>query len=107
MASFPQWSEPGSSTAPDVAEARQRVIEALGSMERGERNALDAMRGVLCTYVTALKAEGATRDQAVEAVRELISEPTSDEGAFRLLPPAREALVELSIYWCSEAFGPG
>ena len=93
------------STAPDLAEARASVIDALGKMERGERNALDSLRDVLCSFVTALKAEGATRDQAVEAVRRLISEPATSEGAFRLLPPAREALIELSVHWCAEEFG--
>ena len=93
------------STAPELAEARANVVEALGKMERGERNALDALRDVLCGFVSALKAEGATRDQAIEAVRRLISEPASSDGAFRLLPPAREALIELSMHWCGEEFG--
>ena len=93
------------STAPELAEARANVVEALGKMERGERNALDALRDVLCGFVAALKAEGATRDQAIEAVRRLISEPASSDGAFRLLPPAREALIELSMHWCGEEFG--
>jgi hypothetical protein len=105
MASYPGWSEPGPSTAPDVAEAREKVVGALRSMERGERNSLDGMREALCAFVTALKTDGATREQAIEAVRDVISQPASEDGGFRLLPPAREALVELSLYWCTEEFG--
>ena len=89
--------------SPAVADARDWVIDALGRMEQGERNALEGMREALCAYVTALKADGATREQATEEIRRIVSQPVTD-GAFRLLPPAREALVELSIYWCSEAF---
>lgn len=81
------------------------MVDALGRMERGERNSLDALRDVLCTFVSALKSEGASRDQAIEAVRRVISGPATSDGAFRLLAPAREALIELSIYWCGEDFG--
>ena len=106
MAGYSEQDQPiAQSTAPDLAEARANVIGALAKMERGERNALDALRDVLCGFVTALKSEGATRDQAIDAVRRLISEPATSEGAFRLLPPAREALIELSMHWCAEEFG--
>ena len=105
MASYTQRGHSGSETALEIADARESVIEALGRMERGERNSLDALRDVLCVYVTTLKAEGASRAQAIEAVRRVIAEPTSVEGAFRLLPPAREALVELAMHWCGEEFG--
>jgi hypothetical protein len=105
MASYSERDHPGPMTALEIAEARENVVDALGRMERGERNSLDLLREVLCVFVTALKAEGATRNQAMEAVRRVISEPTSTEGAFRLLPPAREALVELATHWCGEEFG--
>ena len=90
---------------PDIAGARESVIDALGRMERGERNALDEMRDTLCALVSALKASGATREQAVEDVRRTITEPVTAEGGVRLLPAAREALLELSLYWCAEDFG--
>jgi hypothetical protein len=105
MASYSDRGHPGPATALEIAEARANVVDALGRMERGERNSLDTLRQVLCVYVTALKAEGATRTQVMEAVRRVIAEPTSAEGAFRLLPPAREALVELATHWCGEEFG--
>ena len=106
MARYSEQDQSGAqSTAPELADARANVIAALGKMERGERNSLDVLRDHLCGFVNALKAEGATRDQAVEAVRRLISEPATSEGAFRLLPPAREALIELSLHWCVEEFG--
>jgi hypothetical protein len=88
-----------------VNDAREWVIDALARMERGERNALEEMREALCALVTALKADGATREQATEEVRRIIAEPVTTEGSFRLLEPAREALIELSLYWCSEEFG--
>ena len=105
MASYPERDQQGPSTVPDLAEARANVVDALGRMERGERNSLDALRDVLCTFVTTLKAEGASREQAIEAVRKLITEPTTPDGAFRLLAPAREALIELSVHWCAEEYG--
>ena len=106
MTSYSERSHPGAPpTAPELAEARAAVVDALGRMERGERNSLDALRDVLCTFVNTLKAEGATREQAIEAVRRIISAPATSEGAFRLLPPAREALIELSTHWCAEEFG--
>ena len=105
MAGYLDTTRSAAAAAPDLAEARAKVIEALGKMERGERNALDSLRDVLCGFVTALRAEGATRDQAIVSVRRLIAEPATSEGAFRLLPPAREALIELSMHWCAEEFG--
>ena len=104
MASYTQVSQPMSSTPPDTTDAREWVRTALGRMERGERNALEEMREALCALVTALKAEGASQAEALRTVRGIVSEPLTEEGAFRLLPSAREALVELSIYWCSEAY---
>jgi|SRR5688572_15011243 len=105
MASYSERGHTGPATTLEIAEARASVVDALGRMERGERNSIDMLREVLCVFVTALKAEGATRQQAIDAVRLVIAEPTSTEGAFRLLPSAREALVELAIHWCSEEFG--
>src|SRR5687768_8878634 len=105
MTSYSDQGHPGPAMALEIAEARENVVDALARMERGERNSLDLLREVLCVFVTALKAEGATREQAMDAVRRVIAEPTSTEGAFRLLPPAREALVELAVYWCGEEFG--
>ena len=95
---------PRSAPAPELTDAREWVIDALGRMERGERNALDEMREALCAFVSALKSDGATREQATEEVRRIITEPVTAEGGFRLLGPAREALIELSLYWCSEEF---
>jgi hypothetical protein len=103
MAPYSGSSQAGA-TAPEVAEARENVIAALARMERGERHSLDAMRDVLCSFVSALKSDGATREQAVEAVRQVVSVPASQEGEFRLLPPAREALIELTLHWCAEEF---
>jgi hypothetical protein len=95
-----QWG----AVAHDVADARAGVVTALARMERGERDSLDVLRDALCSYVTALKAEGASRDDALEAVRQVISEPATVEGTFRLLAPAREALIELSTHWCAEEY---
>jgi len=105
MASYSERGQPGASTAPELAEARANVVVALGKMERGERNALDTLRDVLCTFVGVMKSEGASRDEAIEAVRRIISEPATAES-FRLLAPAREALIELSTHWCAEEYGP-
>ena len=103
MASYSEQGRPGLSMPPELAEARDSVIAALARMERGERNALDGLRDVLCTFVGVMKTEGASRDQVIEAVRRVISEPATTD-AFRLLAPAREALIELSLHWCAEEF---
>ena len=103
MVSYSDRDQPGLSTAPEVAEARENVVAALARMERGERNALDGLREALCTFVGVMKSEGASREQAVEAVRQVISEPATAD-AFRLVAPAREALIELSLHWCAEEF---
>ncbi len=89
----------------DVADARDGVVRALARMELGERNALDGMRAALCAMVSALKAAGATREQTMDEVRRIIAEPVTPDGELSLLAPAREALVELSVYWCLGEFG--
>ena len=107
MASYQGRAPQAVSTIPEVAEARAGVVAALARMERGERDSLDVLRESLCTYVSALKQEGSSRDDVVAAVRQVISEPASSEGSFRLLAPAREALIELSTHWCAEEYARG
>jgi len=105
MANYPDRGQLGESTVADVADARAGVVAALARMERGERDSLDVLRESLCTYVSALKADGATREMAIDAVRDVISAPATLDGSFRLLAPAREALIELSMHWCAEEYG--
>ena len=83
---------------------RVRVIQALQRVEQGERDSLDELRAALCTFVSALRAEGATRDVSIREVTELIMTPASPAGESNLGAPAREALVELSTHWCAEQY---
>jgi hypothetical protein len=96
-------SEPVGSTT-GQANPRESVKRALASVERGERNALEGLREALCGFVVELRKEGASRDEAIAAVRELMTEPATAAGMAVLLPPAREALVELSTYWCAQEY---
>ena len=86
------------------AAARQHATEALLRVERGERNALDGLREAICTYRSALEADGTTREDALQRVRELIATPASSEHTW-LLPAAREALMDLAMYWCAQQDG--
>lgn len=88
----------------DAAGARDEVVRALGRLEQSERNALEEVRLALCALIGAFRAHGMPYDAIVETVRALISTPTTPEGAYTLLPAAREALVELSVQWCSEEY---
>ena len=87
-----------------LADARRGVALALASVERGERNALEGLRQALCSFVVALREGGASKEDAMAAVKALMAEPATPDGAMTLLPPAREALVELSTYWCAQEY---
>ena len=86
------------------ATERAFVIKALQRVEQGERDSLEELRSALCSYVGALRAEGADKDTAIRTVAELIMTPIDPDGESNLRPPAREALVELSTHWCAEEF---
>jgi hypothetical protein len=86
--------------------ARSDVVNALGRLERGERNALDGFRSALCTFIGTLRDHGVARETVVESVRAVVSAPATPEGARTLHPSAREALIEMSINWCADEFGP-
>ena len=85
--------------------ARTLAIRALERLERGERNALEEVRETLCAFIAHVRAEGMPREQALEIVRTLVSTPQSPAGGPSLTPAAREALVELSTYWCVAEYG--
>ena len=59
----------------------------------------------MCGFISALRAEGFATDAALAAVRELVSSPVTPDGGLSLLPPAREALAELTSHWCAEEYG--
>ena len=86
-----------------TAEARAAAVHALRAVEEGQRDSLDALRDAICTYLTQLRAEGLSKDIALERVRSVIAEPATDEPGW-LLPAAREALMDLAMYWCSEQY---
>jgi hypothetical protein len=86
-----------------VSTAQLEVVEALGRLERSERNALEEFRTALCVFIGSLRAQGMDRDTVAETVRALVAVPTTD-NVRGLHPSAREALIELSIHWCAEEF---
>jgi hypothetical protein len=106
MSTNPRRDEdPGRATARrEIVEARAGVVRALARVERGERNALEELRGVLCTFVRALRDDGASREDAIEAVRVVVSTPATQDAGPELRQPAREALVELSTHWCAAEY---
>jgi hypothetical protein len=88
-----------------AAEMRAAVAQALARLERGERNALDNLREAVCAFVLALRTSGSSREAAVEEVRTVMSQPSGSGTEHSILPPAREALVELSTHWCADQYG--
>jgi hypothetical protein len=95
---------PGSVPQRVAISARDGVVRALERVERGERNGLDRLRTALCAYVRALRDTGASKEEVIQAVRVLVSNPVNADARFGLLHPARVALVELSTHWCSEEY---
>ena len=93
---------PGTATR-TTGEARAAAVQALRAVEEGHRDSLDALRSAICSYLTALRAEGLDKADAMELVRSVIAEPASDDPGW-LLPAAREALMDLAMYWCSEQY---
>ena len=107
MRTEPDPQEPGgTSVQRAAAEARGSVARALARLERGERNALDELRDAVCAFVLALRTNGTSREDAIEAVRAAMSQPSGSGDEYSILPPAREALVELSVHWCADQYGP-
>ena len=94
----------GATTRRETLDARARVVSALARVERGERNALEELRDVICNFVRALRVDGASKSDAVEAVRVLVSAPATQDAGPGLRQPAREALVELTTHWCASEY---
>lgn len=84
-------------------DARAAAIDALRAVEEGQRDSLDRLRHALCSYLTALRADGLAKAEALEQVRAVIASPASDEPGW-LLPAAREALMDLAMHWCVEQY---
>jgi hypothetical protein len=62
------------------------VLASLARVESGQRDALDDLR------------------VALWAVRELVLQPVTPEGAIALTPIVREALAELTLEWCQAEY---
>jgi hypothetical protein len=84
--------------------AKDRALSALAQVEQGQRDSMDELRVCLCSYVGALRRDGVSREQAIDAVRSLIGAPVTPDGAFALTPIVREALAELTLQWCSAEY---
>jgi hypothetical protein len=79
-------------------------LNALAQVEQGQRDAMEELRVCLCSYVGALRREGVSREQTINAVRSLMSAPVTPDGAFALTPIVREALAELTLQWCTAEY---
>ena len=86
-----------------ASEARAAAVEAVRAVEEGERDSLDRLRAAVCTYLSALRAEGTEKSAALDEVRAVIATPVSDNPGW-LLPAAREALMDLAMHWCIEQY---
>ena len=82
-------------------EARAAAVHALRAVEEGQRDSLDTLRSAICSYLSALRAEGLDKADALARIRSLIAAPASHDPGW-LLPAAREALMDLAMYWCTE-----
>ncbi len=102
-------TQPASQTGASIggpqatAEARANALAALEQVERGERDSLDNLRDAMCAYLTALKADGVSKKEALETIRALIAVPASPDPTW-LLPAAREALIDLATHWCTQQY---
>ena len=86
-----------------TAEARAAAVQAVRAVEEGERDSLDRLRGAICSYLSALRADGVEKAAALDQVRAVIAEPVSADPGW-LLPAAREALMDLAMHWCIEQY---
>lgn len=86
---------------------RARVVDALARIEMGERDGLDGLQAALCTYVGALRAEGAAAAEVAARVRDIVAMPAAPHAHPLLPPTVRLALVELAEEWCAAEYARG
>ncbi len=103
MSFDPRVRDGAGAAARTTADARAAAVLALRAVEEGQRDSLDALRTTLCSYLTALRAEGIPKEEALERIREVIAQPATDDPGW-LLPAAREALMDLAMHWCTEQY---
>ena len=84
--------------------AQAELLDALGGVERGERDSLERLHGALCGYVSVVRASGVTPSEATERVRALVTRPATPAGERAIPVQARDALVELSLLWCTKQY---
>lgn len=94
---------PTDTVSGQASDARLLALDALRAVEEGERDSLDRLRTALCSYLTALRAAGLPRNEALERIRAVIAAPVSEDPGW-LLPAAREALMDLAMHWCTEQY---
>lgn len=94
-------------TGPKAGPSRElnALLEALEGLETGARNSIEELRKALCAYVGARRRAGDAAEKVLADVRELVTHPVTVDGAIKVTPLAREALVDLSVRWCTEEFG--
>ena len=103
MSESARGSGGGSAATRTTEDARAAAVHALRAVEEGQRDSLDALRNAICSYLTALRGEGIQKEEALDRVRGVIAEPASGDPGW-LLPAAREALMDLAMYWCTEQY---
>ena len=81
------------------------MVNALECLERSERDALEGLQHALCSYVSALRADGYTADEATALVTRLVAAPATRDGGLVVIPAVRSALVELAVGWCVTEYG--
>ena len=92
-------------TSRESEDARRRVVTALECLERSERDALEGLQHALCGYVSSLRADGYTAEEATALVTRLVGSPATQDGGLVVIPAVRSALVELAVGWCVSEYG--
>jgi hypothetical protein len=83
---------------------RDARLATLHALETGARYSIEALHNALCAYVRVRRRDGDTVEAVLAQVRELVIQPVTPEGATRISPLAREALIDLSLRWCADEF---
>jgi hypothetical protein len=98
-----QTNEQERTTARSAA-VRSEVVAALARVEEGQRDAMEDLRGALCSYVTVLRREGLSREATLAGIKALIATPATPNGGVSLTPIVRQALAELTLQWCESEY---
>jgi hypothetical protein len=105
MSEHTQRTSEGAGETSETAVARAGVVRALGDLECGTRDALEALHVALCRLVAVLRRTGRSCEEIVADIRDIAMQPVTPDGANKIPRLAREALADLTTRWCEDEYG--